>query len=79
MTCIDAVKRLLSRWHILSAFSIDAVKDAETENLVVDRERAMTDIVEQNAEFFKHTEEVASRVEYFIATVKITVCHITKP
>lgn len=63
MTCIGAVKRFLVRLGVMPSFTDDEFKEAETENIVKEREQAMSQLQEKYATFASKSERVVQAVE----------------
>jgi len=62
MDFIAAARRALVYAGIVSPFTFDTVKDAETENLVVERQREMGKLNEQNKKFYAKSADMEHQV-----------------
>jgi hypothetical protein len=63
MNCIGAVKRALVRLGILPSFTDDEFKDAETENIVAERDALMSKLQEEHNTFNQKIARVSEVVE----------------
>jgi hypothetical protein len=78
MNCIAAVKRLLERAGILQPFSDYTVKDAETENLMVERVRSLNELNEHNRQFYERTSVLEQKVKNDIGEFENMVGHLQR-
>lgn len=76
MNCIAAVKRLLVRAGILSPFTSDTQKDAETEDLVVERGRAIDRIDAQTKTFYAQSADMEKKVEHGKDDLEKVLAHL---
>jgi hypothetical protein len=63
MDCQNTFNKLLVRLGFLPSFSVHTTKDAETENLVVERERTISELNEQANTFAAVAAVVQKQVE----------------
>jgi hypothetical protein len=76
MNCIVAVKRLLVRAGIMNAFTSDTQKDAETEDLVVERGRALNALDAQTKTFYAQSADMEQKVEHGQDDLEKVLAHI---
>lgn len=60
---METIKRALMWAGIMPLFSDDEVKDAETQNLTVDRERTIIQLTEASKRFKDKTQEILANVD----------------
>lgn len=78
MDCIAAVKRIGVWLGLLRSFSSDVRDDAETDNLIVDRERALDSISAENEKFTHRSKEVAADVERSKGDLEVILHHLKR-